>query len=78
MADGPITADNREHLISELRPAIRSELFEGVPNVSKEFRRYRGDVDRILPPEKLDPSHTLIRITYRVPPTPGIFLAPAW
>ena len=57
MADGLIPADRREHLIREVRPVVRSEAFDSVPDVGQEFRRCRGHIDRTLAPEGVDSSH---------------------
>ena len=57
MADGRIPTARRQHLIRELRPVVRSEAFDDVPDVGQNFRRCRGHVDGALAPEGVYPSH---------------------
>ena len=68
-------------LIRELRSVVRSEAFDGVPDVGQEFHRCRGHIDRTLALESVDPSMrvalSLNRIRYRAPPAEAIFLGPA-
>ena len=56
MADGLIPADRGEHFTRELSPVVRSEAFEGVPDVGLECRRCHGHTDRTVAPEGVDPS----------------------
>ena len=57
MADGLIPAYRRKHLIRELHPVVHAEAVHVVPDVGQKFRRFRGNVDRALAPEGLDPPH---------------------